>query len=115
VLRIRLKKTGMRKQPSYKIVVMDSRKPRDGKSIDILGHYAPQRKDKPLTLDMEKVDKWIKVGAKPTVSAQKIVDRARKASVEQGVTLVTVTSTPKQPKPKAKVAKPAEAGDTFPA
>jgi small subunit ribosomal protein S16 len=105
----------MRKQPSYKIVVMDSRKPRDGKSVEILGHYSPQRKDKPLTLDMEKVDKWIKVGAKPTITAQKIVDRARKASVEQGVSLVTVTSTPKQPKPKAKAEKPAAAGDAVPA
>ena len=104
----------MRKQPSYKIVVMDSRKPRDGRAVEILGHYSPQRKDKPLTLDMEKVDKWIKVGAQPTISAQKIVDKARKASIEQGVTLVTVTSVPKQPKPKVKAVKPAEGGDALP-
>ncbi|MBU1022719.1 30S ribosomal protein S16 [bacterium] len=97
-LKIRLKRIGMRKQPSYKIVVADARKPRDGKAVDILGTYSPQRKDKPLTLDIEKVDKWLSVGAQPTDAAKKIVDKARKAAEEQGVTKVSITSSPKAPK-----------------
>ena len=101
-LKIRLKRIGMKKQPSYKIVVADSRKPRDGKAVEILGSYSPQRADKPLIIDMEKVDKWLSVGAKPTVAAQKLVDKARKVAEEQGITKVTVTSTPKKPKPKEK-------------
>lgn len=79
-------------------MVADARKPRDGKAVDILGSYSPQRKDKPLTLDIEKVDKWLAVGAQPTEAAKKIVDRARKASEEQGVTKVTLTSEPGKPK-----------------
>ena len=101
-LKIRLKRIGMRKQPSYKIVVADARKPRDGKAVDILGSYSPQRKDKPLTLDMEKVDKWLAVGAQPTLAAKKIMDRARKAAEEQGVTKVSLTSEPREPKPSKK-------------
>ncbi len=92
----------MRKQPSYKIVVADARKPRDGKAVDILGSYSPQRKNKPLTLDIEKVDKWLAVGAQPTEAAKKIVDRARKAAEEQGVTKVSLTSEPGKPKPSKK-------------
>ena len=92
----------MRKQASYKIVVADARKPRDGKAVDILGSYSPQRKDKPLTLDIEKVDKWLAVGAQPTEAAKKIVDKARKAAEEQGVTKVSLTSEPGKPKPSKK-------------
>ena len=88
----------MRKQPSYKLVVADARKPRDGKAVDILGTYSPQRKDKPLTVDIEKVDKWLALGAQPTDRAKKIMDIARKAAEEQGVTKVTVTATPRAPK-----------------
>lgn len=101
-LKIRLKRIGMRKQPSYKIVVADARKPRDGKAVDILGSYSPQRKDKPLTLDLAKVDKWLAVGAQPTEAAKKIMDRARKAAEEQGVTKVSITSDPRKPKPSKK-------------
>ncbi|MCD6216752.1 30S ribosomal protein S16 [bacterium] len=92
----------MRKQASYKIVVADARKPRDGKAVDILGSYSPQRKDKPLTLDIKKVDKWLAVGAQPTEAAKKIVDKARKAAEEQGVTKVSLTSEPGKPKPSKK-------------
>ena len=107
-LKIRLKRIGMRKQPSYKIVVADARKPRDGKAVDILGSYSPQRKDKPLTLDIEKVDKWLSVGAKPTEAVKKIVERAKKAAEEQGVTKVSLTSVPKTPKPSKKQLKKAK-------
>jgi small subunit ribosomal protein S16 len=106
-LKIRLKRMGMKKQPTYKIVVADSRKQRDGRAIEILGSYSPQRKDKPLVIDTVKLDKWLSVGAVPTESAKKLVDRAKKHATETGETKFTLKSAPKPPKPKAK-AKPAE-------
>ena len=116
-LKIRLKRMGMKKQPSYRIVVADARKPRDGKSIEILGSYAPQRKDKPLVLDMEKVEKWLAVGAQPTESAKKLLDKAKKVADETGEKKVTITSKPKErkakpkpePEPAAEVDQPEEA------
>lgn len=101
-LKIRLKRMGMKKQPSYRIVVADARKPRDTKSIEVLGSYSPQRKDKPLVLDLEKVDKWIAAGAQPTEPARKLVERARKVADQTGEKLVSITSKPKEKKPKAK-------------
>ena len=104
----------MRKQPTYQIVVMDARKPRNGRAVDIVGSYSPQRKDKPLTLDLDKVDKWLSMGAQPTVAAQKIVDRARKADGEHGTSKVFLTSTPKMPKVKAKVAEAGQPKEAAP-
>lgn len=65
-MRIRFARYGMKKQPSYRIVVADERKPRDGKFIEVLGVYDSRAKEKSLTLDKERYDYWMKNGAKPT-------------------------------------------------
>ena len=74
--RIRLKKFGTKKRPCYRIVVMDSRAPRDGKAIEELGYYHPiAAEDKQLSLDAEKVIEWIKKGATPSDTVNKLLNR----------------------------------------
>lgn len=64
MVRIRLQRFGRKKTPSYRIVVADSRSPRDGKFIEVIGHYEPNRKI--LNIDKEKYLEWLKKGAQPT-------------------------------------------------
>ena len=82
MLRIRLTRTGARNQPSYRVVVADSRKPRDGKFVEILGHYNP-RQDPPLVvIDREKAQKWIEVGAQPSDAVKRILENSEKVPSE---------------------------------
>ena len=82
MLRIRLTRTGARNQPSYRVVVADSRKPRDGKFVEILGHYNP-RQDPPLVvIDREKAQKWIDVGAQPSDAVKRMLENSEQDSSE---------------------------------
>ena len=63
---IRLRRTGKTKQPSYRLVVTDKRSPRDGKFIEIIGHYNPIRKPKELVVKQERARYWLGVGAQPS-------------------------------------------------
>ncbi len=63
----------MPKQASYRVVVMDSRSPRGGVVLENLGYYLPQRKTKPLEIDMDLYNSWVKKGAIPTDSVRKLV------------------------------------------
>ena len=65
MVKIRLQRQGKKKAPFYHIVVADSRSPRDGKIIEKLGTYDPMTDPATIVLDNEKVEKWIKNGAKP--------------------------------------------------
>ena len=65
-VKIRLKRMGAKKKPFYRIVVADSRCPRDGKFIEEIGYYNPLVEEKTVKVDSEKVQQWIKNGAKPT-------------------------------------------------
>ena len=79
MLRIRLTRTGARNQPSYRVVVADSRKPRDGKFVEILGHYNP-RQDPPLVvIDREKAQKWIEVGAQPSDAVKRMLENSEQS------------------------------------
>ena len=66
MLRIRLWRMGKKHQPSYRIVVMDSRSPRDGGYIEQLGLYNPRTEPATVEIDTEKASKWIKNGAQPS-------------------------------------------------
>ena len=66
MVKIRLRRTGKTKQPSYRLVVADSRSPRDGKFIESIGHYLPTRQPKVLEVDVERARYWIGVGAQPS-------------------------------------------------
>ena len=65
-VKIRLKRMGAKKKPFYRIVVADSRSPRDGKFIEEIGFYNPVVEPKEIKIDAEKAMKWLNNGAKPT-------------------------------------------------
>ena len=73
MLKIRLRRTGARHQPSYRVVVADSRAARDGAFIDYLGHYNPRTDPPTISIDQQKVKKWIGVGAQPTDSVKQLL------------------------------------------
>ena len=72
--RIRLKRIGKRGQPSYRIVVVDARQPRDTKVVDDLGHFNPFKEE--LEIDQEKALEWLRRGAQPTDTARQLLKKA---------------------------------------
>lgn len=76
MVKIRLQRQGKKKAPFYHIVVADSRSPRDGKIIEQLGTYDPMTEPATIKLDKEKVEKWIKNGAKPTDTVKTLIEKA---------------------------------------
>ena len=77
MVKIRLQRQGKKKAPFYHIVVADSRTSRDGKIIEKIGTYDPMTDPSTIVLDKEKVEKWIKNGAKPTDSVKSLIERAK--------------------------------------
>ncbi len=76
MVKIRLQRFGKKKAPFYHIVVADSKSPRDGKIIEQLGTYDPMTEPETIVLDKEKVEKWIKNGAKPTDTVKFLITKA---------------------------------------
>ena len=76
MVRIRLRRMGKKKQPTYRIVVADARAPRDGKFIEIIGNYAPTRQPKILNVDGERARYWLSVGAQPSDTVQYLLQKA---------------------------------------
>ena len=76
---IRMTRRGAKKKPVYRIVAADSRRPRDGKFLEMLGTYDPLKSENNIKVDAEKVTSWIKKGAKPS---QTVASLLRKAGVE---------------------------------
>lgn len=76
-VKIRLARHGAKKRPYYRIVVADSRAPRDGKFIDDIGRYNPCVEPAMVKFDMEKVDKWLACGAQPTDTVARLLKNAR--------------------------------------
>ncbi|HCG90445.1 MAG TPA: 30S ribosomal protein S16 [Dehalococcoidia bacterium] len=76
MLKIRLRRVGRKKQPSYRIVVADSRAPRDGAFVEWIGTYDPMVDPPAFKIDVEKATDWIKKGAQPTEAVQRIIDKA---------------------------------------
>ena len=76
-VKIRLARHGAKKRPYYRIVVADSRCPRDGKFIEEVGLYNPCTEPAMVQFDLEKVDQWIKNGAQPTDTVASLLKRAR--------------------------------------
>ena len=76
-VKIRLARHGAKKRPYYRIVVADSRMPRDGRFIEQVGRYNPLTEPKTIEIDLEKADEWIAKGAKPTPAVENLMDIAR--------------------------------------
>ena len=76
MVKIRLRRDGAKKCPYYTLVVADSRYPADGRFIEKVGVYNPMVEPNVLNIDKEKVEKWIKDGAKPTDTAKALIKKA---------------------------------------
>jgi len=72
-VKIRLMRMGKTKQPSYRVVVSDSRSPRDGRNIETIGHYGPRQDPSLVDIDGEKALAWLRKGAQPTEQVQKLL------------------------------------------
>ena len=77
---LRLNRKGTKDRPYYKIVAVDSRKRRDGRYIEQLGTYDPLLEGTNFTIDLEKAEKWLGVGAKPSETVNSIIRKARTAA-----------------------------------
>ncbi|HAL46773.1 MAG: 30S ribosomal protein S16 [SAR202 cluster bacterium] len=75
MLKIRLRRTGMRHQASYRVVVADSRAARDGAFVEYLGHYNPRTDPPTVVIDEEKALKWLRVGAQPSDAVRQMLER----------------------------------------
>ena len=80
MVKIRLARHGAKKKPFYRIVVADSRSPRDGRYIDLLGTYDPLQTPAAIHLKHEKLDKWLQTGAQPTETVAKLIKMAGQAA-----------------------------------
>lgn len=76
MLKIRLRRVGAKKKPSYRLVVADVRAPRDGAFIDIVGHYDPLTEPETIVIKEEKALHWLQQGAKPTNTTARLLDKA---------------------------------------
>jgi small subunit ribosomal protein S16 len=74
-VKIRLRRMGQKKAPFYRIVVADSRSPRDGRFIEQIGHYNPMTEPADVQIDAEKATKWIKNGAQPTDTVRALLKK----------------------------------------
>ncbi|MEN0068505.1 MAG: 30S ribosomal protein S16 [Myxococcota bacterium] len=82
MVRIRLTRKGAKKRPFYRMVAADSRSPRDGRFLEMLGYYDPMREPMTIHLKLDRIDHWLSVGAQPSETAQKLIERARKLADE---------------------------------
>ena len=76
---IRLRRMGSTRRPSYRVVVADSRSPRDGRFIEILGHYNPLTSPPTVKIDREKAQSWIAQGAQPSNTVKKLIKITKEA------------------------------------
>ena len=77
MLKIRLRRTGAKKQPRYRVVVADSRAPRDGAFVEVIGWYNPQTDPAQVVVDTEKADAWLRRGAQPSDRVAYLLKQAR--------------------------------------
>src|SRR6202049_556894 len=77
---IRLRREGARNRPYYKVVVTDSRSPRDGKFIEMLGTYDPKKPDHNSALKLDRIDHWISKGAQPSDTVRSLIKKNKMRS-----------------------------------
>lgn len=74
MVKLRLMRMGKKKQPTYRVVATDSRSPRDGRFIEIVGHYDPRQEPSTIVIDNEKALKWLRDGAQPSETVRKLLE-----------------------------------------
>ena len=75
MVKIKLRRMGRRNRPFYRVVVADSRSPRDGKLIELIGHYNPLTDPATIDINEEKALKWLRCGAQPTNTVRSILSK----------------------------------------
>ncbi len=80
MLAIRLTRMGAKKQPRYRVVVTEKNSKRDGRFVEIVGHYNPCRNPEELVLKSDRVEYWIKCGAQPTDRVRSLIKKAAAAA-----------------------------------
>ena len=75
-VKIRLRRVGRKRAPMYRIVVADSKSPRDGKFLEIVGQYQPRTGELAVNLDVARVNHWLDVGAQPTDTVRSLLRKA---------------------------------------
>jgi small subunit ribosomal protein S16 len=81
MVRIRMKRIGAKNSPVFRIVVADSRSPRDGKFIEELGYYHPLKKDNNVVMNLERALYWVDKGAQPSETVASFIRKAKRAPV----------------------------------
>jgi small subunit ribosomal protein S16 len=116
-VKIRLMRVGKKKQPSYRVVVADSRCPRDGRFIEIIGRYAPRSEPSVVEIDTDRAVSWLQKGAQPTEQVAKLLDVTGVWDAFTAATGEPAAAKPKPKTPKAVVveAAPVEAAPAEPA
>lgn len=79
MLAIRLRRTGSKKRPFYRVVVTDSRAARDSSFVEVLGHYNPRTNPESLDIKRDRLDHWLKLGATPSDTVRTLVARMPEA------------------------------------
>ncbi len=104
-VRIRMKKLGRRHRPFYRICIMDSRAPRNGKAIEEVGHYDPMVRDKSarVTLKMDRIDYWLSVGAQPSDKVATLIKKVKTNKFGTAQEPPPMTA-PKEPPPEPETA-----------
>ena len=77
MVKIRLRRVGAKKAPYYRIVVADSRSPRDGRFIEEIGTYDPMAEDNKVKVEMDRVEYWVKNGAQPTETVRGLLKKVQ--------------------------------------
>ena len=80
MVRIRMRREGAKNSPYYRIVVADSRSPRDGKFLELIGTYDPKKEGENYKLNLDRADYWIKNGAQPSETVASIIRKLRKSA-----------------------------------
>jgi len=105
MVKIRLRRVGSKKKPSYRLVVADARAPRDGVFIDIIGHYNPLTNPETVTIAEDKARHWLEQGAQPTDTAARLLAKAgiiEESEARKEKIKTDITAKPKAIKKKAK-------------
>lgn len=82
MLVIRMRRAGSKNRPFFRVVVTESRSARDGRFVEVIGHYNPRTKPETLELNRERLDHWLKAGAQASDSVRTLVDRMPPASAQ---------------------------------
>jgi small subunit ribosomal protein S16 len=110
MLKIRLRRMGAIRQPHYRIVVADARAPRDGRFLEILGHYNPRTNPATIQVDVTKYEEWKRKGAQPTGAVERLVrqyNRTAQVEAAPAVDQRTRAASGKRVSPPASAAAPA--------